>query len=323
MNIEKELKELLVPTKVGSMIDNTSISYTPECAETLGDGALLAEVMPINSRPFVWYIRVDSTYLYMAEDEQEKYRDGIHAQIEKSFGAATLDGLDDDSRKEELRHWSRKEKKNGCRDYPAYSWEGGSIDILNYESFMYNFFKEWLTVSGFSCENAVDRFNESFLLFKKKGVEVSLYPEYIEVDSEDSRWERFTYSSETIVAVIEHIKRTLGNESIDPLLTKDSDTDFKEHFTAETFKYPYFYYQYGKNTNYIYHCFDIEERKYAAIPITKKQKEELNDCKNYSDFHKAFLALLNAKELALIFTNYYGDIKDLSSIETKKLIPYL
>jgi len=323
MDIEKELESLLIPTKVGSMIDNTSISYTPVCADTLGDGALLAEVMPIGSRPHVWYIRIDSTYLYMGEDEQNVYEDEIHQQIEESFGASTLDHLDDETKKEVLQSWSRKEKKNGYRDYPAYQWDGGSIEILNIEPFMYNFFKEWLTVSGFSCENAVDRFNEPFLLFKKKGVEVSLYPEYIEVDSEDSRWERFTYSSETIVEVIEHIKRTLGNESIDPLLTKDSDTDFKEHFTAETFKYPYFYYQYGKNTNYIYHCFDIEERKYAAIPITKKQEEELNDCKNYSDFHKAFLALLNEKAIVLIFTNYYGDIKDLSSIETKKLIPYL
>lgn len=323
MNIEKELESLLIPTKVGSMIDNTSISYTPVCADTLGDGALLAEVMPINSRPHVWYIRIDSTYLYMGEDEQYTYQDGIHQQIEESFGASTLDHLDDETKKEVLQSWSRKEKKNGYRDYPAYQWEGGSIEILNIESFMYNFFKEWLSVSGFSCEEAVDSFNDPFLLFKKKGVEVSLYPEYIEVDSEDSRWERFTYSSETIVAVIEHIKRTLGNESIDPLLTKDSDKDFKEHFTAETFKYPYFYYQYGKNTNYIYHCFDIEERKYAAIPVSKKQEKELNDCKNYSDFYTAFLTLLNAKELVLIFTNYYGDIKHLSSIETKKLIPYL
>lgn len=323
MNIEKELKELLVPTKVGSMIDNTSILYTPECAKTLGDGALLAEVMPINSRPFVWYIRVDSTYLYMAEDEQEEYRDGIHAQIEESFGAATLDGLDDDSRKEELRHWSRKEKKNGCRDYPAYSWEGGSIDILNYESFMYNFFKEWLTVSGYSCEEAKDRFNDPYLLFKKNGVEVSLYPEYIETDFKKS-WEQFTYSSHTIVDIIGYIKLIEPKKkNIESLLVKDTDTEFRENFTAKTFKYPYFYYQYGKNTSYIYHCFDTQERRYVAIPISTKAKQQMTDSKSYNEFYKSFLALLNQNELSLIFTNYYSSIKDLSTIETKKLIPYL
>ena len=323
MIIEKELKELLVPTKVGSMIDNKSISYTPVCAKTLGDGALLAEVMPINSCPFVWYIRIDSTYLYMEEDEQNQYRDRIHAQIEECFGAATLEGLDDDSRKEELRHWSRKEKKNGRRDYPAYSWDGGSIDILNHEFFMYNFFKEWLTVSGYSCEEAEDRFNESYHFFLKNGVEVSLYPEYIETDFKKS-WERFTYSNHTIVDIIGYIKSIEPKKkNIEPFLVKDNDTDFKENFTAKTFKYPYFYYQYGKNTSYIYHCFNTQERRYIAIPISKKYKDEMTDCKSYNEFYKSFLELLNQNELSLIFTNYYGSIKNLCTIETNKLIPYL
>lgn len=186
MTIEQYLADLLVPEKWEGK------TITPVLAETLGDGKLLAEVTPIGTRPQSWYIRIDSSYLLMEEDERIKYEDQIHIQIESDFGRKWLRDYDKQD-EEEMERWTKKEKKNGYKDYPAYDWDGGSIDIINLDNFVQEMLIAELLKIGFELSSEVAECdNEIGTIYTKQEIEFHLFEDwfrvYIGKESVYSNW---------------------------------------------------------------------------------------------------------------------------------------
>jgi len=151
MTIEQYLADLLKPRQWEGK------TITPVLAQTMGDGKLLAQVTPIGSRPETWYILIDSSYLLMGESEQDEYEDEIHQQIESDFGRKWLTDCDKGD-KEEMKNWTKQEKKNGYKDYPAYEWDGGTIDIVNINEFVYEMLVSELLKIGFELSSEVAKY---------------------------------------------------------------------------------------------------------------------------------------------------------------------
>lgn len=172
MTIEQYLADYLQP-----QMWNGNKPTTPVLAGTLGDGKLLAEVTPIGSRPESWYIRIDSSYLFMSEDKQDEYNDMIHSQIESYFGRKYLRDIDKKD-KETMRGWTKQEKQNGCKEYPAYEWDGGSIEILNIDEFIQEILIGKLLEIGYKLGNTTEFDGDKGVIYTKDNIEFYLFDEW-------------------------------------------------------------------------------------------------------------------------------------------------
>jgi hypothetical protein len=172
MAIEQYLADLLVPKKWEGK------TITPVLAQTMGDGKLLAKVTPIGSRPESWYILIDSSYLSMSESKQDEYQDEIHQQIEGDFGRKWLTDCDKRD-KEEMKSWTKLEKKNGYKDYPAYEWDGGSIEILNVNEFVQEMLISELLKIGYQLSSEVAKYgNYTGVKYTKNEIEFHLFDDW-------------------------------------------------------------------------------------------------------------------------------------------------
>jgi hypothetical protein len=326
MTIEQYLADLLVPEKWEGK------TITPVLAETMGDGKLLAEVTPIGSRPKSWYILIDSSYLLMAENEQDEYEDEIHAQIESNFGRKWL--TDFDKKDKEIMHtWTKREKKNGYKDYPAYEWDGGSIEIINVNEFIQEIFISELLKIGFELSSQVTKHgNEIGAIYIKQEIEFHLFDDWFRVyfgkESVYSNW----YEKCEIPTLMEFIaNEVLKHAGIYILDVPKNIYDFKYLYeTYLPFTYcdiaPFFerlsHVVTKTGTNYL--LANIVDSTYLLIGCEMKDIVALEKCKeNVALLIQVLKGIVTNYNTCIVCKFIENDFTEIRKINSKLAIKYL
>lgn len=260
MTIEQYLEIYLQPKKW-----NGDKPTMPVLAETLGDGKLLAEVTPINSRPESWYIRIDSSYVSMSDSEQDEYEDEIHAQIESNFERKWLRDEDKED-KETMRMWTKQEKKRGYKNYPAYEWDGGSVEILNVNEFIQEKLIGELLKIGYELSSYIAKYSsEKGVVYAKNNIEFHLFDDWFIVYISSEHKYHISYENCEVTNLMEFIaNEILENSDVYILDIPKNIYDLK--YLTETWL-PFSNYEVKHLFEGIYHVTTEAKANYLVVGI--------------------------------------------------------
>jgi len=325
MTIEQYLADLLKPRQWEGK------TITPVLAETMGDGKLLAQVTPISSRPETWYILIDSSYLSMSESEQDEYQDEIHQQIESDFGRKWLTDCDK-ADKEEMKSWTKQEKKNGYKDYPAYEWDGGSIDIVNINEFVQEMLVSELLKIGYQLSSEVAKYgNYTGVKYIKNEIEFHLFDDWFIVLLYGDTYSN-SYDSLEIANLMEYIANEIL-EKIDFYIldVPKNIYDFKylyetylpfTHFDAAQFFEKFSYLSTKAGANYL--LANIVDSTYLLIDCEMKDIIALEKCKgNAVLFTQTVKSIVSDYDTCIVCKFTDNDFTEIRQINSILAIQYL